>query len=342
MANPLSYFIPVLYAVIQLVILTFIGYFLRSRNRLSTEFFNQLNEFLAQIAIPLYYFSKVSRTNINDILTSLLFPFAVIILVTVSLSISWGYLSAVGYRGKLKQTGMAMGTFGNSGFLPLFLIELFPATIPGFGEHFKTTTALLYQGSCILIGSPVLWGGGNYLCAGYTGRPKFSRLVSPPVFGILAGLLLTVSGLQPYVLDPKLPFFHVLAATDRLGSVVTSLLLLCLGATIANLKDRPREGTQELVKMSVHISVIRFLFIPGLFFGAYFLLFRPLGLNPTQIWVFFLQMVLPPATSLSVLAARAKTNEDHIGFSLLVTYIVYIVILPIYLVLFLSLPGVFV
>ena len=339
MISPTAYFIPVLYAVLQLVTLTFIGYILRSRNRLSTEFFNQLNEFLAQIAIPLYYLSKVSRTNINDVLSSLLFPFAAAIIAAVTLSLSWGWLSAAGYRGKLRQTGMAMASFGNSGFLPLFFIELFPATLPAFGEHFNMTTALLYQGTFMLIGSPILWGGGNYLCAGHAGKPQLKRLVSPPVFGILAGLLVTVSGAQPYVLNPKLPFFHVLAATDKLGGVMTSLLLLCLGSTIANLKDRPRENTGDLVKMSVHVSLIRFLFLPGLFFGAYFVLFRPFGLSPTQIWVFFLQLVLPPATSLSVLAARAKNNEDYVGFSQLVTYLVYILVLPVYLMLFLALPG---
>jgi len=337
-----AYFIPVLYAVIQLVTLTFIGYVLRARNRLSTEFFNQLNEFLARIAIPLYYFSKGARTNLSDVVSSLFFPVAAAVIAVATISLSWAYFSAAGYRGSLRNTGIALASFGNAGFLPLFFAELFPATIPSFGEHFKTTTSLLYLGTYMLVGSPVLWGGGNYFCAGKPGKPKLRNLLSPPVFGILAGLLVTVSGLQPFILDPKLPFFHVYTAVDRLGSVMASLLLLCLGATIANLKDMRRENIRELVKMSIHVSTIRFLVVPGLFFAGFFLVFPHLGLSPTHDWVLFLQMVLPPATSLSVLAARAKHNEDHVGFSLLVTYIAYIFILPFYLVLFLALPGVFV
>ena len=192
----------------------------------------------------------------------------------------------------------------------------------------------------MLVGSPVLWSGGNYLCAGASGRPKLRSLLSPPIFGILAGLLVTSSGLQPLLFDNRLPFYHIYAAFNQIGGVVPPLLLFCLGATIANLREIEPGNRRALVRVSVHVSIVRFLFVPALFFAAYFAVIRPLRLSPAHAWVIFLQMVVPPATSLSLLAARGKNHEDHVGFALLVTYILYIGILPLYLVVFLSLPGI--
>ncbi len=335
-----TYFIPVLFAVIQVVTMSFFGYILRAKNRLGNEFFSQLNEFLVRIALPLYYFTRVARTDINDVVSSLFFPVAAVIISLATVAVAWSFFSALGYTGNLKNTAMAMAIFGNAGFIPLFLAELFPATIPAFQDRFGVTTPLLYIGTYMLVGSPFLWGGGNYMCGGIPGPLKLRKLVTPPVFGILGGLFVTVTGLQVWLLDEKLPFFHVYSALNSVGSVVPPLLLLCLGATIANLKHVRPENRKDLLRVSLHVSAVRLLILPALFFAAYFLVLRPLRLSPAHYWVLFLQMVIPPATSLSVLASRGKNNEDYVGFALLVTYIVYIAVLPVCLMLFISLPGV--
>jgi predicted permease len=64
---------------------------------------------------------------------------------------------------------------------------------------------------------------------------------------------------------------------------------------------------------------------------------KPLAFSPAQIWTIFLLMHLPPATNFSVMASRAGRNEAHVSFTLLVTYLVYLVALPLYLLLFLRL-----
>jgi predicted permease len=332
-------FIPVVFAVLHIVTLTSLGYYLRVKNKLSTDFFNQLNEFLARSALPLYYFSRVSRTNVDDVVSSLFFPVAAVGIILLTALVSWAFFSALRYSGTLKNTAIALAVFGNSGFIPLFFAELFPGTIPVFKERFGVSTPLLYIGTYMLVASPVLWSVGNYLCAGSAEKIKARNLLNPPVYGIIAGLAVTILGIQPYLFNERLPFFHIYSAIYSIGSVVPPLLLLCLGASIANLKGLPRDNAKELVRVAAHVSVVRFIFIPALFFGIYFLILRPLSLSPAHYWVIFLQMVIPPATSIAVLAARGKRNEDHVGFTLLATYLLYIVVLPLFLLLFISLPG---
>ena len=335
-----TYFLPVLFAVVQVFTMSFFGYMLRAKNRLGTDFFNQLNEFLVRIALPLYYFTRVARTDIKDVAASLFFPLAAIVIVAVTVAVSWGFFSALKYEGSLKRTAMGLAIFGNAGFFPLFFAELFPSTIPVFMERFGVNTPLLYISTYMLVGSPVLWGGGNYLYSDEKGPLRLRNLVTPPVFGILGGLAVTIAGLQPYLFNDRLPFYYVYSAFNSLGSVVPPLLLLCLGAAIANLKGMKQEHKKDFLRVSIHVTTVRLFIIPALYFLAYFAILRPLRLSPAHAWVLFLQMSIPPATSLSVLAARGKNNEECVGFALLVNYIIYIFVLPLLLLLFISLPGV--
>lgn len=335
-----TYFLPVLFAVVQVFTMSFFGYVLRAKNRLSTDFFNQLNEFLVRIALPLYYFTRVARTDIADVASSLFFPLAAIVIIAVTAAVSWALFTALKYEGNLKKTAMGLAIFGNAGFFPLFFAELFPSTIPVFMERFGVNTPLLYISTYMLVGSPVLWGGGNYLYSDERGPMKLRKLITPPVFGILGGLAVTVAGLQPYLFNDRLPFYYIFSGLNSLGSVVPPLLLLCLGAAIANLKGMKREHTKDFLRVSIHVTAVRLFILPALYFLGYFSILRPLRLSPAHSWVIFLQMAIPPATSLSVLAARGKNNEECVGFALLVSYTIYIFVLPLLLMLFISLPGI--
>ena len=115
--------------------------------------------------------------------------------------------------------------------------------------------------------------------------------------------------------------------------------MISLGSMIANLSYKKGKN-HSLIIVTLYVSLIRFLFFPALFFSLYFLLFKKLALSPVQIWVIFLEMHIPPAANLSVMAAQAEINEDTVSFTLLFTYILYLFLLPLYLLFFLSLPGI--
>jgi predicted permease len=183
----------------------------------------------------------------------------------------------------------------------------------------------------------MLWTLGNWLVAG-TRRPKVGELITPPFVGIVAGLAVLALGLQHALLDPKLPFYQVFRALERVGATTVPLVMVALGAMIGELAFEP--GTRRgLFGMAAAVSVVRFLLFPAAFVAAYYLLLKPLAFAPAQIWTIFLLMHLPPATNFSVMASRAGRNEAHVSFTLLATYVLYLFALPLYLLLFLRLMG---
>ena len=102
---------------------------------------------------------------------------------------------------------MGMSAFGNSAYIPLLLIEIFPVTLPAVAYRFGLEIPTLYVGAYLLVLSPLLWSVGNYLVSASPGRIKFKDFFSAPLMGILAGFTVVLLHLQPVLFNPKLPFF---------------------------------------------------------------------------------------------------------------------------------------
>ena len=117
------------------------------------------------------------------------------------------------------------------------------------------------------------------------------------------------------------------------------LILISLGAMIGNL-HASKEKPLKLIIMAGASSFVRFLIMPALFYGSYFLFLKNFDLSPAQLWVLFLETHIPPASNLAVMAHSKGINEDYAAYTLLVTYGLYMIIFPFYLMLFLKLPGI--
>jgi predicted permease len=325
----------VFYALLQLLFLSGLGFFLSRLRGWPRELFRAFNRFVASVAMPLWFFTSIARTDPASLRTSWIFPIAAVVTLLLGLALSAPVFGLCGFSRDDRRAGMGLSTFGNSGYLPLALMEILPLSLPAMSERFGFSTAPLYIGVYLMVYSPMLWSLGNWLVTG-TGRPRLGELVTPPFVGIVAGLLTLGLGLQRPLLDQALPFYHIFRALERVGSTYVPLVLIVLGAMIGELAFEP--GTRRgLFGMAAAVSVVRFVLLPAAFVGLYVLVLKPLAFSPTQIWTIFLLMHLPPATNLSVMAARAGRNEAYVSFTLLVTYLLYLAVLPLYLLLFLML-----
>ena len=186
-----------------------------------------------------------------------------------------------------------MSAFGNSAYIPLTLIEIFPVTLPAVADKFGLEIPTLYVGVYLLVLSPLLWSVGNFLVSGSSGKIKLKDFLSAPLIGILAGFTVVFLHLQPVLFNPRLPFFHIYSALDRIAPVTLPLIMISLGSMIATLSYKKGENHSR-IKVTLYVSLIRFLFFPALFFSLYFLLFKKLALSPVQIWVIFLEMHISP------------------------------------------------
>ncbi len=328
--------LPVLYTLLQIFSLSALGFLLSRYWGWSHQFFKSLSRFLVKIALPLYFFVKISQTDPADIKSGALFPAASLVVIGLGLLFSGVIVSFLSLSGREKKATVALAGFGNSGIIPLMLIEIFPQTLPQVAARFGTLTPTLYVGAYLLVQSPLLWSLGYFLVRGEGKRPQLKELVTPPLIGILTGFLFLIPVLQRLLLNQALPFFHVHSALNRIGQAAYPLILLCLGSMLADLK--PGQGRPR-IKAALAVTAVRFLAMPAVFLGSYFLLFRHMQLSAVAIWVLFLECHVPPATNLAVMALSTK-NEDLVSFSLLFTYLGYLLVLPVFLLIFLALPAI--
>lgn len=328
----------VFYTLLQLLVPVAIGFWLSRARGYSRALMHGLNQITGNVALPLYFFVHLARTNTADLRAGWIFPIVAAALISLGLMISAPLFRLLPFKDSERRTGVAMCSFGNSSYIPLGLMEIFPVTLPLIASAFSPRTVSLYIGTYLLASSPLQWTLGNFLIAdaGVGRRPKLSELLTPPFVGILAGLAVVLLGLQGILQDTHFPLFHVLMSLEKIGNVTLPLIMIALGSTIGEL-TLTRETGKGLVAMALGVSAVRFLCFPALFILGFLLVLRPLGLTPVQIWVVFLEMHIPPATNLTIMAARAGKNENYVSFTLLTMYLIYIFVLPVYMVVFLRL-----
>jgi predicted permease len=327
----------VFYALLQLLSLSGLGFCLSRLRGWPREVFLGFNRFVATVALPASFFTSIARTDPSSLGASWIFPVAAVGVVLVGLALSAPVFALLPFSREDRRAGIGLSTFGNSGYLPLALMEILPLSLPVLAERLGFASATLYIGTYLMVNSPLLWSLGNWLVAG-TSKPRWSDLVTPPFIGIVAGLAVAAFGLKGPLLDQALPFFHVFKALERVGAVTVPLIMVALGAMIGELAFEQGQR-RKLLGMAAAVAGVRFMLMPAAFVGIYFLVLRPLAFTASQTWVIFLMMHLPPATNFSVMASQSGRNEAHVSFTLLATYLLYIVALPLYLLLFLRLTG---
>ena len=236
---------------------------------------------------------------------------------------------------KKKKAGIALGTFGNAGYIPISLIGIFPLTIPVFSTVFNCDKAIVLIGVYLIIYSPLLWSVGYFLISRDNQNFSFKNLLSPPLYGIIAGLLIPLFHLQPVLFNPALPFLYIYSALEQLGLVLSPLILVTLGAMIAGIKLHS-SVKKQMNYILIAVSVVRFLLLPAFYFLVYFFVLKPIGAEKAVVFVLFLEFVIPPANNFSTMVMDSGVNKDLTAYILFVTYILYIVLLPVFLMLFMS------
>lgn len=329
-------FLPVLYSSSLLLIIPLIGFCLRRYTSLRREFFEDLNKLLISVSLPLLLFTNIVQTDLTKLRSGFIFTALGPGLVLILLGCSYILFRVFKIHGNLRRVGLAMSSMGNSGYMPLIVLELLPLGIPWFESVFSRETAVLFISAYLLGQNPTLWSLGNYLITGRGEKPKLSTLINPPMIGVLVGFCSLLLGIERILFDRSLPYFYVFNSLTVLGRITLPLVLISLGAMIADLKvDRKKKG--QLITFVGLVTSIRFILVPALFYLLYFYALVPAGAAPIFVLVLFLQMHTPPALNLTVMAARSGENKDYTALATLVTYLLFIPLLPLYLFLFLRL-----
>ncbi|MCK4516705.1 MAG: AEC family transporter, partial [Spirochaetaceae bacterium] len=332
-----DYFLPVFYVVLQLLIIMGIGFVVRRSGRWADNFFQGLSRLVVRVALPFYFIVRVSRTDLSQIRTMLLMPVSAVIVVGIGFVLSLILFAVLPFRGSDRRAGIAMATFGNSGYLPLAIAEIVPLSVPLVGERFGLEFPPILIAAYLFVQSPLLWSVGRYVITKTDANRSGIRLrdlLSPPLVGILIGLAVALSGLGKMLGNPVLPVAPVFAALERLAAITLPLALLNLGGLIGGVKVT-RDDLRSLLGMTGAVALVRLILLPGLFYAAFFGVLRHLSLAPAVLFVLFLEAHTPPATNLSIMAGEAGVNEHHTAVTLLGNYVLYLLLMPVYLAVFL-------
>jgi hypothetical protein len=315
------------------------GFIVKRTNLLPAEFFTSLSAFLVKVALPLFLFTKILESDRSVLTSSWIFPLAAVVISGLGILVATPIFGALCFHGKERRAGIALSSFGNSAYIPLAMIELFPLTLPMIAERFGTAAPALYVGSYVLIYSPLLWSVGNYLVTAQRGF-SLRHILNPPLLGIILGFLGLAVGLNTPLLNEQLFVHHIYAGLRQVGLTTLPLILFSLGGMIADIDLHPRNRA-SMIRMALGVALVRFLLLPALFWAAFFLFLRDIPmLSDTHIWVLFLETHIPPATNLSVMTNRAGINRGYTAFTMLITYLGYVLIFPFFVMLFLTLyPG---
>jgi malate permease and related proteins len=331
-------FLPIFYSVSILLIVPAIGFCLRRYTSWPKEFFEGLNRFIVSVTLPLLLFTNIAKTDLAQIKSSFAFTGFGVGIILLAMAFSFLIFRLFKIKGNLGRVGLAMASIGNSGYMPLIVLELLPLSIPGFDKIFSRELAILFISAYLLGQNPTLWTLGNYLIAGKGQKPVLTNLINPPMIGIFLGFCIPLFGLNGLLQNDTLPFFFINNTCATLGKITLPLVLISLGAMMANIKIDSREkGT--LFKFVGIVVFMRFVFVPAIFYLLYFYALLPLEAAPVFMLVMFLETHTPPALNLTVMAGRSGQNTDYTALATLVTYLLFIVVLPFYLFLFLGLPG---
>lgn len=334
-----TYFLPVFYTILQLLVLIGLGFVLRRFGKWGDSFFQSISTFLVKVVLPIYLFVRIAPGSIDDLKEAWVFPPASFVIIGVGVLFGFVVFRLLRLPELERKASIALSGFGNSGFIPLSMIEFFPLTLPVVGEVFGITTPLLFIGAYLLVQSVMLWSIGNYLIIGGDTKPRLRDIIHPPMYGICIAFIFVLFVPQSIFINKSLPFAHIYSALERLSGLVLPLALISLGSMIGGLRLKELQ-LRSALKIAGGVALVRFFLMPLFFFGIYFALLRRFNLSQAQLWVLFLESHVPPALNLSVMVNHSGGNREHTAFTMLFTYVLYILVFPIFVILFFSLPGV--
>lgn len=322
-------------ALLQLVIPALGGALLFVIVRGDRSVFRAIGSTVVYVLLPTYFFVNVSRVNLAGLTTALVFPVAAAVQIAVGIGLAALVTAAFGrrLRSNERRIALALGGFGNHGYLPVAMSDLVPAAVPAIAALLPPGLAAFYVGVYLLVLSPLMWSIGNWLITGAGERLSWRAFFPPPLIGILAGLVaaLVTGGTADLTTDGVVG--SVVRGLERLGSATVPMALMTLGGLVAGM--RPHGALTAAARRILAVTVlVRFVAIPALFWAVVALSGAARWAAPAVMWVLFVEFHTPPATNLSVMVTRAGTNLQEVGFVMSVTYLLMILAYPFYLLLF--------
>lgn len=303
-------------AVAQIFLLGAIGYFLMKNKLLGEAGLDILSRLVVEITLPILIFCQLVKDFRFDLYPDWwIFPLLSLLITVAGLLL--GYIFIVFIKGdQRKMQFLSLITFQNSGYLPLALIA---ALLP----KEKIDTMFIYLFLFLLGFNLIIWSFGVYMLS-LRERKKFElgSLFSPPVIATLVSLVIVFFGINKFIPDT------VLKPLRLVGDCTLPLAMFVVGGSLAPIHLKHIDKKAILLMVLAKLVILPLL---GLWLITKFNLPQLIGL------LIIMQLAVPPATSLSVIARHYKKEDLLISQGIFFGHIVSLVTLPLFLSLYFTL-----
>lgn len=318
----LGTFAIILKAILELLLVGALGFFLVRRRIVSHDGLKLLSSLVIGVFLPCLMFSEITaRFNFIRYPNWWIFPFLSLLVTAV------GYFFGLVFLGldrRLKNTEgefLGVSAFQNSGYLPLPLVfYLLPAGM--------ISQMLIYIFLFLLGFNMTIFSLGLFLICPH--REKKCRFVPQAVFNapVIATLLaLVFVFFKANRLIPDV----VVGPLESLGRCAIPLSILVVGGSLAFLKTGLKSSWRPL---ALALSV-KLVLVP-LFFLGFVALVHP---KPQVGFLLVLQAAMPPAALLSVISKNQNYAEDFVNQAIFYGHLLSIVTIPVFLALYEGMTG---
>lgn len=305
-------------AILDLVFLGSVGFFLVKRDIVRHEGLKLLSDLVIGLFLPFFMFSEiVSKFDFRlypDWWTFPLYSF----LITI-VGFGCGHLVLLLRKASKsdREEFLSIASFQNSGYLPLPLIAvLLPQ---GLADQMFIYIFLFLLGFNMVIFS----FGMMLLCSkGACLRFDVKHMFSAPVIATLAALLcvfLKVNTILPQA---------IMRPMAALGRCAIPLSILVVGGNLACFKPK----TTTYFKSISLALITKLLILPAVFLGL-IILIKP---KPLVGLLLLLQAAMPPAALLSVISKKLDHRDHLISQAIFIGHLLSIITIPLFLAIFWS------
>ena len=304
-----------LQSVLSIVVLIILGYYLARKGFFNDGAAALFSKLVINVSLPPMMISNMvsffDRENIYSVGKGIIIPFAsMLICYAVAVLIS----NIIKVNPERKGIFRAMFFASNTIFIGL------PVNLALFGEQ-SVPYVLFYY----VANTTVFWTIGIHSISKDKGGSKdkvFSintvkRIFSPPLLGLLAGMLIVMSGI-------RLPNF-ILDSCRYLGQLTTPLSLLFIGISFSTIKIKDITFDKDMAALLLGRFVISPLVVYAL------TLIIPIPSLMTK--VFIIQSAMPVIAQSAIVAAAYGGDQYYATYMVTITSILSVAFIPVYMIL---------
>ncbi|HOE64066.1 MAG TPA: AEC family transporter [Candidatus Sumerlaeota bacterium] len=305
-----------IFAVIKLFLISLGGFILVKAKVFKQESISDLSRLILYLPLPaLVFLTMLDRFSLKLLCDCISMPLAAMIMTALAAALALAGARLMSVPKENRTLFYAMIMFGNSWYLPIPLVmSILPEPM--------AKDAIMLISLVILVISPVMWTLGVFLIAHKPGlRIPFKSLITPPVIGIVLGGIFSL-------IPPIKQFFFtdgrfIYDSIKLLADSTAPLVMILLGAVMGALEIKKSMKWSFIIPL----AIIKLFILPAIVIPITYFLPIP---NMVKFMI-ALQAMVPPATNLIVIIKIYNRPADLISISMLVTYLIALITIPLFL-----------